>query len=274
MLCFLDYDGTLADDFDKINPDNINFINQNRQSFVLASGRSLKQIQAIYAKHNFTIDAIGGNGCFLLEHNSLRKLYELDINMVNVIVNKLMTYDVPIIIHTIKANYNLIYNKTSLSKNNIRKIANEYSQQILNKTYADDAIYKLYTDTFFSKNIKNISLSNMNKLKEITGIEVFFYNALVRDAIRNIFLEFGQYTESYYTSIEFNGEASKGKAVEAYLSKHKNEFTISIGNGINDISMLKVTNLAFKMKNSDDDMPGIELPYGPDDPYLKNIFNI
>lgn len=79
MICFLDYDGTLVDDYDKANNLNIEFIKKYKNSFVLASGRCLTQINHIFQKYDFAIDVIGGNGSFFIRNGRINILRNCQI---------------------------------------------------------------------------------------------------------------------------------------------------------------------------------------------------
>ena len=84
--------------------------------------------------------------------------------------------------------------------------------------------------------------------------------------------ELGEYTESYYTSIEFNSSATKGYAVHKYITENGIKFSYSLGNSLNDESMFLKTNIAFKMKDSPKGLTAVEIPFGPNDDFLRHIF--
>ena len=271
MLCFFDYDGTLADDFNTINKDNIEYIQRHSANFLLATGRNLNQINDILNKNNLKIDFIGGNGSFYSLNGKINILDIIEPKIVNILIQKLVFLSVPIIIHTITDNYTLYYGNV-LKLFNIKKIANEFSRFTAGNQVTDISLIKLYIKTFFNKNSHIIYKNQISHLKNITSIEVFFNNPDTHQQISDIFNKFGNCTESYYTSVEFNGDASKGNAVSKILSKKNYPFSYSLGNEFNDISMFQVTNVAYKMAHSPIELPAIELPYGPQDAYLPQIF--
>lgn len=274
MICFLDYDGTLVDDYDKANNLNIEFIKKYKNSFVLASGRCLTQINHIFQKYDFAIDVIGGNGSFFIRNGRINILNVIESQLIIKIIRLIAPLNVPIIVHTINDTYTVDYNSTSLNLENIIKIANEYSRHILNKPIASSNIIKLYNDTFSTKYLSRISVAEVRKLTNITGLEFFFQTTDVRKQILNILLNFGSFTESYYTSIEFNGGATKGNGIKNYLLSRSDEVTYSIGNDQNDITMFQETNIPLKVKNSNPKLPAVPIPYGPLDPYLELLFKL
>lgn len=270
MKIFIDFDGTLATDSGYIVPENIDFINKYKDKFVLATGRSVNEVKTIFKRSKFKIDAIGGNGSFILFNNSnVKVLNVISTTIVKQILYLLEKYKLPILIHTIDEVY--VFDNHYNSKDKLEKIANLYANRILNKQYANCELIDLYIKTFEKK---KLNLQDILKLTNITSLEVFYGEAELKREIYKIFKKFGNATESYFTSIEFNGGANKGKGIKEYCKLADETCAVSIGNGINDESMFNSTNIALKMKGSDERLSAIEIPFTPHDNYLCEVFNL
>jgi len=98
-------------------------------------------------------------------------------------------------------------------------------------------------------------------------------NGNIREVIREIKKYKLNYTINYTKGKKYHyimGKNDKAKAVEIlagfYKRKYKNIFTVGLGNSFNDLSMLKVVDKAFLIKNKDD--------YDKDLKRIKNIEKI
>lgn len=275
MKCFIDYDGTLATDNGIVNSENLLFLRKHSESFVLVTGRSLAEINRIFNEKLFKIDAIGGNGSFIYKNNHIQILSTLDRMSIIKILVYLRKYNFPILLHTVKGTYLFVdycNNSKALCKERLENIAREYANKILHVCDVSNELYELYYDTFFKIPIGQCHLDDLKKLKYVTSIEIFYDSSEEKRIFKNFLNKFGQVTESYYTSMEFNGAATKGTAVETYIKNNKINFSFSIGNGLNDESMFIKTNVAFRMAGTNQNLSAIELPFTPLDPFLPEIY--
>ncbi|WP_090090981.1 HAD hydrolase family protein [Leuconostoc gasicomitatum] len=201
---------------------------------------------------------------------------KIEPNLLNKLLMALQSYGLPTIIHTVLDNwlfFDFENNDDVYSNARIQKIADEYATKILKTKHASKDIYDLYWTTFFEECKGKVGIKESVELENVTGVEVFFSDIHEQSRLKKTFpRKEGQCTESYYTSIEFNTNSSKGIAINDYIEKNNIKFSYSIGNGLNDESMFLVTDISYKMIHSNPTLSAKEIPFSPKDPFLKYLF--
>lgn len=237
-LLSVDMDGTLLNSNFEISVKNLYALNKllnNNIQVVFATGRTFKAANYYAKVHNLNVFIICYNGSFIKKSGSDKVLYLSKINV-------------------------------NIAKDILKK-AEEYN--IYSKVYINDVLY-IQNDSDearnFSKNNKIIykcvgKLSNF--LNEDPNMIVFIDNFEKINIIKNVinynFKNVVSITSSEPGSLELiSYGCSKKNSLELLCKKLniENSEVISIGNGINDLEMLKWSKYGIALKNSDPELLG------------------
>ncbi len=86
---FIDLDSTLVDDYERINPQNLDVIKNTNANFVINTGRDLYSAEKLLEKHGLTNDIIAVNGSLIKRKDKIEILSSLDDNIVQNIIRYL-----------------------------------------------------------------------------------------------------------------------------------------------------------------------------------------
>ena len=213
----LDLDGTLLDDNKKISDKTIEFLKQIGEDIKIipASARQFCTIKPYLEK----LDLLNGN-CYTICFNG------------SLIVNN--------------------KEKELFSSYIDRNVVIEIDEFILDNNI--DWIYYLYDNRLLRKDIGNIKgFVNKNKIYKIVGISTPEVIDKIRNNLPKCILDNLEITSSELNRIEFvNKGMTKVKAIELLLNKLDidKENVVAIGDGDNDIDMIKYVGCGIAMLNS------------------------
>jgi Cof subfamily protein (haloacid dehalogenase superfamily) len=237
LVC-IDLDGTLLSDDKTISMENIETIQEAVNKGVnicIATGRILKFVDYIKEILNANIKVIASNGALIFNKSGEVKLNTLSYDEVLRIKELTKGYNVDIFLNT----ENSIICESSIS--------NDYSYKIVNETLKSENRVEIienfpFEDLYDNKfNILKVVCVNNNDIAEVSKV-------------KKLLEETGEFeiSSSEYQYCEINSKGvSKGRAVEE-LAKELGiniKEVICIGDGGNDIEMLKRAGLSVVMEN-------------------------
>ena len=245
LVC-IDLDGTLLSDDKKISTRNIKTIQEVINSGVkicIATGRIYKFVDHIKDIISNKIEVIASNGAFILKNNKY--------------ILKPLSYAEVLRIRDIAKNYDLeIYLNTEDTIISEGSIPESYTYKITNERLEDKNKVKF---------IENYSFDRLNEDNKYNILKVVLMNKdnlEVVGKVRGILEEIGEFeiasSEPQFCEINRKG-ISKGKAVEELANELKIDIKeiICIGDGGNDIDMLKKAGLSVSMKNGLEEVKNI-----------------
>ncbi|WP_291648199.1 Cof-type HAD-IIB family hydrolase [Clostridium sp.] len=246
LVC-IDLDGTLLTDDKKITNENIEAIKKAINSGVnicIATGRIYKFVDHIKDALGVTTKVIASNGGIILTEDGKLKLNTLSYDEILKLKELVKNYDVDIYLNT----ENEIISEKS--------IPNEYSYKKIN----DSLENKYKVDIIENYPFENLIVDNKYKIVKAICINKENLDEVKR--VRTILEETEEFevssAENQYCEINSKG-ISKGKAVEE-LAKELGidiKSVICIGDGGNDIEMLKRGGVSVVMKNGMDEVKAI-----------------
>lgn len=216
---FLDLDGTLLDDNKNIGDKTLKYLREIKDDIkiILASARPFCRIKPY-----------------------LEKLELLDENNYTICFNGSLVTN----------NQEKILVSSPIAENIIIKIDNFILDNKIEWTYY------LYDTRLLRKEINNIKeFVNANKIYKIVGISTVDNISKIRNNLPKYILDNLEITSSVPNRIEFvNKNMTKVNAIELLLNKLgiDKENTVAIGDGDNDIDMIKYVGYGIAMKNSPD----------------------
>lgn len=234
----LDLDGTLLNPEHKISEKNkkiIHELNEEGARIILASGREPNSILPFNHELGIKDFVIGFNGGIISDWTGENIIYEkkLDSKIAENIIKNCQEGDI--------CTFVFIKNKIYVDskKKEGYNIFDSYTASGLNKV---DNIYKFIDDNNYWDRIGKLLLCDDNKVL-----------ASFKDKMEKIFgskLSFG-FSLPYFLEI-WNPEVSKGKAIQVISEKLNidRKDIMAIGDGENDISMMKFAGLGVAMGNA------------------------
>lgn len=248
---FCDVDGTLVDDFDNINKNNLEYIKNTCKKFVIVTGRTVPAIQKFLAENGLEIDSIGGNGAFIkCVGEPVEIIGSIKMKTIIEVCEILDREDVIYQLHSCEGSF--ISNKMDCEIWS-KRLAKVHT--LVNvKDYHE--WYQVYLDTFVRDSIGIYDdLNTILNVYPIIKIEIFSENASLLDRLKKTLelVEDIRIEKSYCTSLEvLNEGVSKGCGIVKYMDKYQKEGrkkSIAIGDNFNDISMFKIVDYPFAVQN-------------------------
>ncbi|MBS5938534.1 Cof-type HAD-IIB family hydrolase [Clostridium sp.] len=245
LIC-IDLDGTLLSDDKKIPTENIKAIQEAINSGVkicIATGRIYKFVDHIKDKISNKIEVIASNGALIVNNREFILNY-LSYNEVLKIKDIAKDYDLEMYLNT----EDTIISEGSIPESYTYKITNERLEDKYKVNFLEKYSFeRLIEDNKY--NILKVVLMNKNKLEEIRK---------VRDALEKS----GEFeicsSEPQFCEVNSKG-ISKGRAVEELAKELGIDIkdVICIGDGGNDLEMLKRAGLSVAMANAPDEVKNI-----------------
>ena len=242
LVC-IDLDGTLLSDDKKIPTENIKTIQEAINSGVkicIATGRIYKFVDHIKDKISNKIEVIASNGALILKNGDFI-LSPLSYNEVLKIRDIAKEYDLEMYLNTEDA----IISEVSIPESYTYKITNERLEDKYKVNFIENYSFeRLIEDNKY--NILKVVLMNKNKLDEVRKVR----NALEKNGEFEICSSEPQFCEVNCKGI------SKGRAVEELAKELGIDIkdVICIGDGGNDLEMLKRAGFSVAMENALDEV--------------------
>ena len=220
---FLDLDGTLLNDKNKITnktKETLLKAKNNNWDIILSTGKSFKNSIHYYKELNLDFHMIHSQGQVISKNNEIIYSIYMDINNINFVCNK-------------------------------------YKKEIINFLIETlDEVYVLKKDTIINEFIKNKKISYFNKNMTIKNI-IGFYIEVNQNFILNYkLLDFYEWDIMLKNKIIYFKPLGISKLSSLKIIQKIMNYTriISIGNGRNDIDVLKYSDIGIAMKSSQPDV--------------------
>lgn len=269
---FIDLDSTLVDDYERINPQNLEVIKNTNANFVINTGRDLYSAEKLLEKHGLTNDIIAVNGSLIKRKDKIEVLSSLDDNIVQNIIRYLSEKNAVFVCYCPENKFVPSYIEANIVSN---KLAH-YHVEESNPEYS--AWFNAYLD-LFTTNVEKFDNKYENRISEneVLKIEILNENSLELDNIKNDLRAIPgiDITKSYYTNIEILPHGTnKGAAVQQYLLEVPLEcITVAIGDNYNDLEMLNVVDYGFFVSNTKVNNSEIrKLKLSCEEPFLNEVF--
>lgn len=258
-LIAIDIDGTLINSYGEITNENKNAVkkaNETGINVILASGRNYATIQNFSNDLNLNKYAICGNGSSIYDIKNNKVIYEKTLSkekvldIIKICEENSIYYNIytESSILTQKLNYNtLVYYNENLKKQDGKK------------TYINiiENLYKYVKESEIDKYLKiticddsQVIFKNILKtLKNIKGIDVLDVEHMSRKIIKTGSTEIK--VEYFYTEVTAEN-TDKWNAIK-FLAKElgiENKEVLTIGDNINDKTMIENAGLGIAMGNS------------------------
>lgn len=238
LVC-IDLDGTLLSDDKKVSMENIKTIQEaidNGIKICIATGRVYKFVDHIKDIISNEIEVIASNGALIVKNKEI-------------IFNPL-TYKDVLKIKNLAKNYDLeVYLNTEDTIISEKNIPEDYTYKVTNK------IFENKNKVNFLENYSFEKLAEDNKYKILKVVLMNNKNLNEVRKIRDILEKTEQFevcgSEPQFCEVNSKG-ISKGRAIEELAKELEISMdeVICIGDGGNDIEMLKIAGISVAMKNA------------------------
>lgn len=237
LVC-IDLDGTLLSDDKKVSMENIKTIQEaidNGIKICIATGRVYKFVDHIKDIISNEIEVIASNGALIVKNKEI-------------IFNPL-TYKDVLKIKNLAKNYDLeVYLNTEDTIISEKNIPEDYTYKVTNK------IFENKNKVNFLENYSFEKLAEDNKYKILKVVLMNNKNVNEVRKIRDVLENTEQFevcgSEPQFCEVNSKG-ISKGRAIEELAKELEISMdeVICIGDGGNDIEMLKIAGISVAMKN-------------------------
>lgn len=233
---FLDLDDTLLDNEKNIseeNKDAIRYVKEKGGLVCIASGRSIEATKKYYNLSGASRYIIYSNGAGIFDCDANEKLFSADIEK-DICFN--------------------LYNYSIKNDLGIR-IDTPYGRYISDEKYALklDIVFKPEDGNRILLENDILQISFLSEFEEKRTDAINFINENIPKTVKieNIFKT--GYSEEFFSINIVNTNVSKGNAINGLCKFLKIDINdvIAIGDGINDISMIKAVGLGVAMENGD-----------------------
>lgn len=238
LVC-IDLDGTLLSDDKKVSMENIKTIQEaidNGIKICIATGRVYKFVDHIKDIISNEIEVIASNGALIVKNKEI-------------IFNPL-TYKDVLKIKNLAKNYDLeVYLNTEDTIISEKNIPEDYTYKVTNK------IFENKNKVNFLENYSFEKLAEDNKYKILKVVLMNNKNVNEVRKIRDVLENTEQFevcgSEPQFCEVNSKG-ISKGRAIEELAKELEISMdeVICIGDGGNDIEMLKIAGISVAMKNA------------------------
>ncbi len=232
-IIITDLDGTLLNDKKEISYETQKSINNflvDDNKIFIATGRSPQQIESILKKTNVSSIAITCNGALIIDMNTYEELFSMELDLKKIIKLERIfhKYDVSLNLYGKEKIYYYIEDSRIKEFKDLKKYK---LQKIKNSKEIKKPIYKCVF--FFETHNMHKKHDIKNEIKkEIEDIELCY-------STKNI-LDITSYG------------ANKGKSIKWLKRNYEYENIVAIGDGENDIDMLREADFSIGMYNSND----------------------
>jgi len=247
-LVAIDLDGTMLNSYGEVTENTKKVIKQVQNKgveVIIASGRTIDSIKGISDEIKSNKYIIAGNGAVIYDIQSDSIVYEKDIpklkalDIIKICEDNSIVYNVytnkTIITESLRYNV-LYYYKENLKKEDSKKTSITIVENIYDyiKNMQDEKVIKI----MICDENKSVFNSILRKMREFEDIEVLDVSHMSRKVIRNGTEDVS--IDYYYTEISMQN-VDKWFALEFLMNKLNinKEEVITIGDNINDISMIK-----------------------------------
>jgi 5-amino-6-(5-phospho-D-ribitylamino)uracil phosphatase len=261
-LFAIDLDGTLLYDFDSLDDSMIQFMKRVTSlghKIVIATGRPFRSSRFVYEKFGLDTPIINYNGGLITNPT------DPNFPIINITVPKEAIIDI------FESNVDLIRNAFSEVRDNIYLFEEETAiEPLLHRTPDSGLFLGHLKDTLKEDPNGFIIIGKQGSGKQIESYVNQKYTGTVLSRIWHLSGEFDSIIEV------FTPESNKGKGLK-YVAEHlgfAQEDVIAIGDGHNDLEMIRYASLGVAVKNAHPELLKIAdliLPYGPEDHAVRKF---
>ena len=258
-LIAIDIDGTLINSYGEITNENKNAVKKANEAginVILASGRNYATIQSFSNDLNLNKYAICGNGSSIYDIKNNKVIYEKTLSkekvldIIKICEENSIYYNIytESSILTQKLNYNtLVYYNENLKKQDGKKTYINIIENLYK--YVKESEIDKYLKVTICDDSQVIFKNILKTLKNIKGIDVLDVEHMSRKIIKTGSTEIK--VEYFYTEVTAEN-TDKWNAIK-FLAKElgiENKEVLTIGDNINDKTMIENAGLGIAMGNS------------------------
>ena len=258
-LIAIDIDGTLINSYGEITNENKNAVKKANEAginVILASGRNYATIQNFSNDLNLNKYAICGNGSSIYDIKNNKVIYEKTLSkekvldIIKICEENSIYYNIytESSILTQKLNYNtLVYYNENLKKQDGKKTYINIIENLYD--YVKESEIDKYLKVTICDDSQVIFKNILKTLKNIRGIDVLDVEHMSRKIIKTGSTEIK--VEYFYTEVTAEN-TDKWNAIK-FLAKElgiENKEVLTIGDNINDKTMIENAGLGIAMGNS------------------------
>ena len=229
-IVFIDLDGTLKDDNDKVSLETIKLIEKLRSIgiyIIFTTGRSIPYTVKLANMYEPSSYMITSNGAEIYNYKSKELIYSSNFSKENIdlLSNLIDKYNLKFIANTVKKRYSNEEKAGRTLVENIKTIKEDINQVVIQS----DSLNNM---KLFRKEIEtNSDLRIANKTKNLDNAKYYFYDITKNDV-------------------------SKGNAIKKLCDFLKIDIdrTMAIGDSGNDMEMFEVAKVKVAMKNAEEEL--------------------
>ena len=255
---FCDIDGTFIGSnhlVSELNVQAVKKMNDTDHRFVLISGRGLNHVEELVEEHQLACDFIFANGAGYKLHNQAPQFKNImSLEQCQRIIDVFEAHGVIYYLHT---SHGTLIKPRSEFESQLEKLFYWYEQCGLAGATMVKFIGETYENAIVSDNI-GASLQENSELKPLK-FEVLSEDESKKESLSTCLQQEGFYVYSSYLN---NREVTlpnttKGNAIKQYLDIYPTTKTYGIGDGENDIDMLKAVDTPIAVANASEDVKAL-----------------